>query len=226
MRASIARRKTKAACWTTTLLVLFGGACASNPSRIETNARVVSGDSRDTSGYVVYREITRDDFQASNPPTESGEHTARIGALLCGAIVADSEIVLDIEPDTDSKDTWFTIDGPDYRAKMDTACSWWNAEQATTPADYVLEHEQIHFALMEIYARGINQDLRELRIRTGSPEQAPKVADESATRLLERATRDLVEESRHFDDQTSRHVDREAQRRWKWNVERRLRDSN
>jgi len=45
-----------------------------------------------------------------------------------------------------------------YRAYLDPACSWWN-ETSRNPPAYVLQHEQIHFALFELEARRMNQEL-------------------------------------------------------------------
>ena len=210
--------------WLAASFALVAGACAATAPPVQTTAKIVSSDSKDTSAYLAYRDITRDDFRAVDPPEHASEHATHLGALLCGAITPNAEIEIDFEPDVRPSDTWFKIRGPNYRAKMDPHCSWWNA-QSETPADYVLEHEQIHFALIEIYARDINRELATLRIRTGSRELAPAAAEQSTTRLLERATRKLVDESRLFDHQTSRPVDRAAQRQWKRDVERRLGDS-
>ena len=40
-----------------------------------------------------------------------------------------------------------------FRAQMDRKCSWWNPKDLGFPQEYILEHEQIHFALCELGAR-------------------------------------------------------------------------
>ncbi len=106
---------------------------------------------------------------------------------------------------------------------MDRSCSWWNAEQTVIPADYVLQHEQIHFALTEIHARKINEEITKLRMRASSREHAPSVARAHVQLILEAAARELLAESRRFDEQSSTRMDKEAQARWQLAVEARLR---
>ena len=48
------------------------------------------------------------------------------------------------------------------RAQMDRRCSWWNPKDLGLPQEYILEHEQIHFAICELEARRLNTTLREL----------------------------------------------------------------
>lgn len=107
---------------------------------------------------------------------------------------------------------------------MDRSCSWWNPGQGLAPTGYVLEHEQIHFALMEIFARRINRQIRNLRMRVASREAAPSVARANLTTLLEAAKKGYLAESRHFDEQTSHPPDPGSQARWRHQVETRLRE--
>jgi hypothetical protein len=44
---------------------------------------------------------------------------------------------------------------------MNRDCSWWN-EKATMDAAYVLEHEQIHFALTELGARSLSANAAQI----------------------------------------------------------------
>lgn len=206
-------------------IVLFANACASPPPRLQPIAHISFDASRDTSQYVTYRELRRDDFRGVHPPDELRGYAKHMGAVLCGSIVNDGEPLLDVEAPTANGEVWFTFVDPNYRAMADPSCSWWNPE-SLAPVDYVLEHEQIHFALMELHARKINQEIRTLRIRVESREQAYDAAQANLNRVLQRLTRALVAENSEFDDQTSRTIDRKTQERWMHEVERRLSEPN
>ncbi len=105
---------------------------------------------------------------------------------------------------------------------MDPRCSWWNADPRRVGADYVLEHEQIHFALLEISAREINREIAGLLVRVASRERAPSRAQAKLKSVLEAARMKYLAQSQRFDEQTSPRPDIEAQTRWRREVEARL----
>jgi len=197
-------------------------ACASSRPGSRPSARIVSADSIDASALVEYRTLTPNDFRAEQPPPESGERSDHLGALLCASIGGDSDLAIEFQTREDAKIHWFVFLDADYRARMDPRCSWWNADQRRVGADYVLEHEQIHFALLEISAREINREISQLRIRATSRDRAPSLAQANLQNILEAARKKYLAESRRFDEQTSPRPDIEAQRRWRHEVEARL----
>jgi predicted secreted Zn-dependent protease len=107
---------------------------------------------------------------------------------------------------------------------MDPTCSWWNSAQLQVGPEYVLQHEQIHFALLEISAREINREIAKLRIRVPSRDRASAIAEASLKQVLEAARDRYVSQGQRFDEQTSPRPDREAQSRWQREVEARLSD--
>lgn len=209
-----------------TAIAVFATACASNPSTLQTRAQIIPAELLTNTDFVRYRTVTRADFQAADPPADLSAHAMHLGALLCAAIVPEGEMSLEVERADGDAPLRVAIRGPGYRAAMDRRCSWWNSEQATVPADYVLEHEQIHFGLTEIHARRINREIAELRFRIQSRDEAESVARTRIAELFERATRAFVAESNDFDDATSRTMNRANQRGWMRDVERRLHESS
>jgi len=149
------------------------------------------------SGPVVgYRLISKDDFQAE----DSGD--------LWGNVYHGAEICIQIVPTEDHDQTGA------FRAVMKPECSFWNEAvgpigslgglagtsiipgvPTPQPEWYVLQHEQIHFAIMEVAARRLSASLAEV---SASDRTHSKV--ESAYRLT---LSHAAERHRNFDAATS-----------------------
>jgi hypothetical protein len=175
------------------LLALLGsaalvlGGCASR--RALDPAEWTAGDA------VGYRLLTKDDFRASS---SSG---------VWGNIAHGAEICSFIVPAQDHERTGA------FRAVMNPGCSFWNKTGKVTtlgglsavsvipflptqqPDWYVLQHEQIHFAIMEVTARRLSQQIAEM-----PAEQRTTSAIERAYRL---ALAQADERHAQFDAATS-----------------------
>ena len=100
--------------------------------------------------------------------------------------------------------------------------TWWNPKpQAPLPAPYVLEHEQIHFALTELHARKLSARVQglELEAEAGAGQAAIQSALEET---MQRAGDELVDENTRFDRDTSGRYEPANQARWRADVEARL----
>ena len=96
--------------------------------------------------------------------------------------------------------------------------SWWNPGVVKKRQPYVLQHEQIHFALMELAARKLT------RMVTGDPRIASVYGRSAAEirRELQQIIGQLIEESQglalkshtEFDEATSMQYNPEAQQAW------------
>ena len=203
-------------------IVVTLAACTSNVKRSETTAQIHVSGPEEVKQFIFYRALSREDFRAMTPPPESAHHTEHLGALLCAAIIPSTDLLIEFDSTNDGDAHWFRVHGPNYRAAMDPECSWWNDEQTGFPPEYVLEHEQIHFALSEIYAMRINREIADLHLRVAWWNDAPEAAEARANQLLMRATDDLLEESRLFDKETSHKTRPETQSRWMQQVDARL----
>lgn len=128
---------------------------------------------------VGYRLLAKEDFQAA----DSGH--------LWGNVAHGAEICVQIIPAEDNQQTGA------FRAVMKPSCSFWNEAvgkvgtlgglaavsvipglPTAQPEWYVLQHEQIHFAIMEVAARRLSARIAEI-----PPERRNVSSIESAYRL-------------------------------------------
>jgi hypothetical protein len=109
---------------------------------------------------------------------------------------------------------------------MNRDCSWWNAESSNLPEEYVLQHEQIHFALTELEARKLNAKAGELAAsfvaRGGSEDEVQAEFQKKVNGVLEEALERLLERNRKFDEDTSAKYAPKVQQRWFDEVKRDL----
>jgi hypothetical protein len=197
--------------------------------------RVVEQPRTEGRDVIAYRRLVRSDFKASAPPPEFALHRDQVGAATCGLIEpapGTSIRVRSIAPDSTAAAAgaggqrfvaW--VPGLRFRALMDRACSWWNPDSGQAP-DYVLEHEQIHFAIFELTTRDLNR--RATRLEAALRSEAPtlEAARDAAQRKfrdeLGRALQASLERSTRFDRETSFSYDPARQREWAEQVEREL----
>ena len=109
---------------------------------------------------------------------------------------------------------------------MDRECSWWNRE-SELPGDYVLQHEQIHFAIYELESRRLNRQMRELAAKLDARAATPDAAAHQVqTRLageIEGRMDAILKRSREFDEDTSLGYRPERQEVWWQRVSEELR---
>jgi hypothetical protein len=167
---------------------------------------------------IPYRAVERGDFLSPTPPP----HLAAVADKLCAATCA--QIVLDDVPVTI---TALSPGGPPFearpdrirfRALMDRRCSWWREGPCAQPAEYVLQHEQIHFALVELEARRLNLRNDELADRVQARGRSPEEASARSRERLEAILRDssdaILEGHTRFDEDTSLGYRPERQQAW------------
>jgi hypothetical protein len=171
---------------------------------------------------IRYREITRADFRAAGPPAHVAAHARSFGAFTCANVVPEGMTRVLFDPTREPGIYVARLENTTFRAEMDRGCSWWNPEGTPIPAAYVLQHEQIHFALTEIQARRLTAELRELRLRTDSPQSAAAELQGRYNEALEDATAELLRTSTRFDQDTSGRYDPAQQAQWLERVEAEL----
>ncbi len=174
----------------------------------------------DESEVFDYRILTRADFRATEPPPiASPEYLRQVGALLCGRIVPRRWIrARRVESGYEGY-----VDELSFRAVFVPECSWWNDEVKGPRAEYVLAHEQIHFALYEITARRLNADASAIVRTIRAPATDRAAAREAAARLLDaeiaRSLEELERRNARFDADTSMALDAAKQAEWARRVE-------
>ena len=159
-----------------------------------------------------YRDLTRSDFRAAKPPAHIGANAKHLGAYTCTNIVPDGDPNVAYAQQPDGTIT-ARLTSATFHAEMDRGCSWWN-ERSRLDSAYILEHEQIHFALTEIHARRLTRRMRGVEVTARGPQAATVEIQRIYDRLAQESSQELVRDSTRFDQETSFRVAPEDQRRW------------
>jgi len=214
-------------------LLAVGGGCAGTtpvppgePTPPVTQLRVAPDAARD---LVSYRELGREDFLASQPPAGADRARGHVAAATCAYLIPSPE--MRFRAVRKPRETLFTAEvvGLSFSARMDRQCSWWDTQNRFRPDDYVLEHEQIHFALIELEARALNQqrDAIAARVRsTGETGEAALAEIQRKFKLeLEAGAKRAAERTRQLDAETSLGFEPEAQAAWAERIRQELDES-
>lgn len=193
------------------------------PDFAKPTAQVFSRGGYDVRDPILYRSLTRADFRANSPPASVAEHAARMGAYTCGLLIPGENQQLDLSYDAAAESYAARVMHFEVNAVMDPDCSWWNPRETGLPPEYILQHEQIHFALVEISARELARRLRTLEARADSAGSASSALQRKIRSAFEDSVADIVEDNTKFDRDTSGRYEPRKQARWLADVEKRLR---
>lgn len=209
-----------------TLVSLVFGGCAQLPEFA--HPRLASHPFDPSLEFVSYRQLTVDDFKAVVPSPAIKDYTHRINAHTSVSLRPVTEIHYIIRSPNNSFGLYKAyLQEVAFKAVMVPAQSWWNPQLAPEKTSYVLQHEQIHFALMEIAARELN---KKLNLFTG---KAISGINRKRTEQLLMATieneitatkKDILKEHTAFDEDTSLYFDPYRQQEWYDNSLKKLRN--
>jgi hypothetical protein len=196
--------------------------CATLPEYAAPKGGVVDAGKLDSSDVIGYRQLTRADFRGTQAPREFAPVAARVGAATCGQVrtTADTTFLINWRQEAPNREKrhWVQVKKLEFMALMDRHCSWWNDKAASRAPAYVLQHEQIHFALYELGARKLNASVatisREMTAEGSSQEQVQSRAQKALNAALQKATDELLERNRDFDQDTSLGYRPDRQRAW------------
>lgn len=167
---------------------------------------------------IDYRPLTRADFKATEPPV-GFDH--RIAAAICAYIEpteqSDAARIVFLGQKNDRYLYSVSYDDPKFRARMDRDCSWWNRTiEGDLPGAYILEHEQVHFALFETAAREWSEEIGFIRFEIGGadPESLQRDLQSQIDDYLQDRMEALRRRNLEFDEQTSAVYDPDRQREW------------
>lgn len=181
---------------------------------------VVEAGKLDSTDLIPYRPLTRADFRGAHVPPEFAAVAERVGAATCGQVrtTTDTAFSINWQKDGGKERHWVTVERLGFVAFMDRRCSWWNDKVAARAPSYVLEHEQIHFALYELGARRLNASVDSIRRAMVTQGSSQREVEEHAQRALNaaltEATEHLLDRNRDFDRDTSLGYRPERQRVW------------
>lgn len=210
------------------LLVVLAVGCARLPDYARPRFHVPDNAAAIGREGFGYRALTIEDFQARELPPSYRQHSHRINAHSCISIRPAREMKGRITQGVYEGRPFFvgSIGEVHFEAVFVPGCSWWSPEIPAARQAYVLEHEQIHFALAELAARRLTREARrevEAMLIVNDSRQAVQ-AELQAT--IQGLARDAMEasfaEHTAFDEETSLIYDPRAQRWWLEEVTERL----
>lgn len=142
----------------------------------------------DLSDVIAYRKLVRADFEAVNPPAAIAPHADKMFAATCAYLITTPDTQLAVQPIQSPDGTTVyraTAHHLRFRAQMDRNCSWWSPRDSDVPDAYILEHEQIHFALFELEVRRLNASIEDIESRIDATGASPDVVAQFAQRNLQ-----------------------------------------
>jgi len=196
--------------------------CGGLPEYAAPKGGVVEAGELDSSDVISYRQLTRADFRARSAPPEFAAVADRVGAATCGQVRTTPDTAFLIHSRRESasgvEQHWVEVKRLGFMALMDRRCSWWNEKLAARTPDYVLQHEQIHFALYELGARQLNASRstieQDMAHSGSSQEEVQAHAQRALNEALTVATKKLLDRNRAFDQDTSLGYRPDRQRAW------------
>jgi hypothetical protein len=207
-------------------LVLAGAGCgarragpeAALPEFATPRGRLLGSSESVPRGAIPYRALEREDFRGEEPPPQFTRYRERLGAATCCFVLTRPETRIEVQRLPTGEGWRAAPTQLGFRAVMDPECSWWNTEQTRLPTEYVLEHEQIHFALFEIEARRLDARSAELTraatLTASSSEEALRRSRETLEAVLARGLEATLRRNREFDEDTSMGFRPERQELW------------
>jgi hypothetical protein len=212
--------------------ILLGLMLLAGCSRLPTYSqpRVENSTVSRATQVISYRELTLADFRAPALPQDLVSHRHDLNAHTSVAIrtrvmakyVFSSQV-------SDGSQLWCGhAENLGFEAVMLPEKSWWSPTLATDKEAYVLQHEQVHFALMEVAARQLNRRAAKERDQlTACAADAEAVtARMSATidRWMAESQEETLKQHGEFDEATSRLYALKVQQWWYDRVKKDLLD--
>jgi hypothetical protein len=178
-----------------------------------------------------YRELTPDDFRASSLSEPLADHAERINAHAATQIRLTADSSFRISSGDLYGQTYFfgRIEHIGFEAVMLPDRSWWNPRIPANMRGYVLQHEQIHFALTELAARQLTGGSEKWAANVLVIQPAlQKVRAELARQIKERINAAMaasLKRQAEFDEDTSLFFNPRRQQWWLWTVEDELKQT-
>lgn len=169
---------------------------------------------------IQYRSLTISDFRAEHPPQTSDEDTQHLGAKIVTHIRGAERLKFQIE--AKSQDIGYMyygrIENIAFEAVMLPDYSWWSPKVSPLIRAYVLQHEQVHFAISELHARELSRDARKqlenFVVSDTSRGQVERQLKNKVAALVQTARKREMAQQLKFDMETSLYFDPETLQQW------------
>ena len=204
-------------------------ACAQLPEYAK--PRTIQNDEKGILTGFTYRQLTLEDFRATSLPEYLSTHGKTISAHSATRIriTADSKFSITRCPFSNQNDFCGTINHLAFEAVMIPDNSWWNPKMKAAIKGYVLEHEQIHFALTELVARKLTIDAQKwasnLLVIRPTPQQVYSEVVQQIKEMIDSAIQANQKRHEEFDKDTSLFYNPSWQAWWLETVEEELRQT-
>jgi hypothetical protein len=179
-----------------------------------------------------YRPLTPDDFRAAALSEELAEHAERINAhaTIRIRVTADSSFRI-TSGDFNGQSYFFgSIGHLAFEAVMLPDRSWWNPKIPPNMRGYVLQHEQIHFALTELAARQLTSDTQkwasDVLVIEPTFQEVLVVLSRQINDRINVAMKAGLKRQAQFDEDTSLFYSPKWQQWWSFTVEDELKKSH
>ncbi|MFH0784873.1 MAG: hypothetical protein V2B20_23360 [Pseudomonadota bacterium] len=169
---------------------------------------------------ITYRDLVVSDFRAAVLPDDLRGHEQDLNAHTSIAIsTAPGAKYVFSKKGGNERQLWCgRVENLAFQALVFPEKSWWSPTLAKDQEAYVLQHEQIHFTIMEIAARQLNLRIARERDKltaceTDSEGVTKKMSD-TIDRWMAKAQAETLNRHRNFDEATSRRHAPNAQQWW------------
>lgn len=163
---------------------------------------------------VPYRALTRADFRAPAPPGDGAQAAEHMSAYTCANVIPTGALMLEARQDAAGGPFTARPQPIAMIAVIDRDCSWWNPDQREDQQAYVLQHEQIHFAITEAAARELTSRILGLSATGDTAEAATAALQRRIDGISRDATRAMAARHTDFDRDTSGRHEPALQQRW------------
>ena len=195
-------------------LLLGAAACGRLPDYALPKLQLADAAQLAHSDGVPYRQLTRADFRATAAPIDNARHAEHMSAFTCANVVPQGELQVEVRQAQPGGGFVARPKQLALIAKMDRNCSWWNPKLDNDQPDYVLQHEQIHFAIAEAGARELTKRVRAQSATGDSPEHAASALQRAIDQTFRDAIEAMTARNTEFDLSTSGRREPVLQQRW------------
>jgi len=198
------------------LILLVG--CSRLPAYSQPRVEI-SNASRATQG-ISYRELTIADFHAPELPKDLVSYGQHLNAHTSVAIRTRpvAKYLFSYQDSDGSQLRCGHAENLGFEAVMLPEKSWWSPTLATDKEAYVLQHEQVHFALMEVAARQLNRraakERDQLTACAADVEAVTKRLSAILDRWMAESQKETLKQHGEFDEATSRLYALKVQQWW------------
>jgi len=180
----------------------------------------------------AYRPLTPDDFRATSLSEQMAGHAERINAHAATLIrlTADSSFRITSGDLYGQRYFFGKIERLAFEAIMLPDRSWWNPKIPANMRGYVLQHEQIHFALTELTARQLTIDIQkwasDVLVMEPTPQEVRAELSRQIKDRINTAMEVNLKRQAEFDEDTSLFFSPKWQQLWSLTVEEELKKTN